>query len=370
MFVRRPRVRQVGTGVENRLAGGVGIRCWPVRGRSSCSTFHPELTEDPPRPSLLLRDGAIRHRENGDDLPDSLRRVSVRGARPLRVGAGGLGRLVQAVGDEECPTSVSSVRLTFEDGARSPPRARGQADHRSSRPGRGAVFELDEVLGVIPHTGSTPVRRRRHSLPSHGHLQVHGRRRRSPRRSPPSKERCSSGTGRRGGFRPLATRDPLYRGALAQLTGRPLQAIGRCPSVFKLGQDPDGRARRHAWIRWLQRRQGSPTTTVPPENRRSRATLSARRPTRDRRSAATATAPSATGSRPRTSRSSPTPRKSSSRTWLATSPRRSTSRSASTTPSPRAWSRGPGTGCSRSTGSRLPNGTLLMTSLQLPERAS
>ena len=87
------------------------------------------------------------------------------------------------------------------------------------------------------------------------------------------------------------------------------------------------------------------------------------------RSGATATARSATASRPRTSRSSPTPRKSSSRTWRATSPRKSTSRSAWTTPSPRAWSRGPGTGCSRSTGSPSRTAPCSMTSLAVAERA-
>ncbi len=81
-------------------------------------------------------------------------------------------------------------------------------------------------------------------------------------------------------------------------------------------------------------------------------------------SGGTGTAPSETVFRPRISPSSPTARKSSSRTWRATSPSTSTSPSASTTRLSKGVESWAWYGLQPINRLTVPNGTVLMTSLQ------
>jgi predicted FMN-binding regulatory protein PaiB len=118
------------------------------------------------------------------------------------------------------------------------------------------LFEVDEVLGVIPsywvhreYAGSATAYHRTVIFECTGEIQeepaaVAGQQVRLLERYQPE-----------GGYRALAVDDPLYRGALAQLAAVVLR-VERCRVKFKLGQNrpPDARRRVVAELR----RRGRP----------------------------------------------------------------------------------------------------------------
>lgn len=106
------------------------------------------------------------------------------------------------------------------------------------------VFELDEVLGVIPsywvhaeYAGSATAYHRTLIFECTGTLVE------DPAAVAAQQVRLLARYQPEGGFRPLAIDDPLYRGALAQLAAVRLDVI-RVRPKFKLGQNRPPETRR------------------------------------------------------------------------------------------------------------------------------
>jgi predicted FMN-binding regulatory protein PaiB len=162
-----------------------------------------------------------------------------------------LGRLV-TVGDEGLPHIGLYPFVTFEDGFDLHlVRADEQVTDLKARPR--CVFELDDVLGVIPsywvhpeYAGAATAYHRTVIFECTGAVVE------SPAAVAAQQERLLERYQPEGGFRPLAVSDPLYRGALAQLAAVRL-TIGRCRVKFKLGQNRTPEARRRV-IDELRRR--------------------------------------------------------------------------------------------------------------------
>ena len=167
------------------------------------------------------------------------------------VAAQELGRLV-TVGDDGVPHIGLYPFVTFEDGFDLHlVRADEQVVDLKARPR--CVFELDDVLGVIPsywvhpeYAGAATAYHRTVIFECTGAVVE------SPAAVAAQQERLLERYQPEGGFRPLAVGDPLYRGALAQLAAVRL-TIGRCRVKFKLGQNRTPEARRRV-IDELRRR--------------------------------------------------------------------------------------------------------------------
>jgi predicted FMN-binding regulatory protein PaiB len=184
----------------------------------------------------------IFHDYYGEVSPEELERF---------VAAQELGRLV-TVGDEGIPHIGLYPFVTFEGGFDLHlVRADEQVIDLKARPG--CLFELDEVLGVIPsywvhpeYAGAATAYHRTVIFECTGAVVE------SPGAVAAQQARLLERYQPEGGFRPLATGDPLYRGALAQLAAVRL-TVGRCRVKFKLGQNRTPEARRRV-IEELRRR--------------------------------------------------------------------------------------------------------------------
>jgi uncharacterized protein len=167
------------------------------------------------------------------------------------VSAQELGRLV-TVGDDGVPHIGLYPFVTFEDGFDLHlVRADEQIMDLKARPR--CLFELDDVLGVIPsywvhpeYAGAATAYHRTVIFECTGAVVE------SPAAVAAQQERLLERYQPEGGFRRLAAGDPLYRGALAQLAAVRL-TIGRCRVKFKLGQNRTPEARRRV-IDELRRR--------------------------------------------------------------------------------------------------------------------
>src|SRR5262245_37161943 len=107
------------------------------------------------------------------------------------------------------------------------------------------VFELDDVLGVIPsywvhkeYAGSATAYHRTVIFECAASINE------DPAAIAAQQRRLLDRYQPEGGYRPLDPADPLYRGALAQLAAVRLQ-ITRCRPKFKLGQNRPADTRRH-----------------------------------------------------------------------------------------------------------------------------
>jgi predicted FMN-binding regulatory protein PaiB len=158
------------------------------------------------------------------------------------VSAQELGRLV-TVGEEGIPHIGLYPFVTFDSGFDLHlVRADEQVLDLKARPR--CVFELDEVLGVIPsywvHPQYAGAATAYHRTVIFECTSVVAE---NPAAVAAQQERLLERYQPEGGFRPLTIGDPLYRGALAQLAAVRL-TVGRCRVKFKLGQNRTAEARR------------------------------------------------------------------------------------------------------------------------------
>jgi len=162
-----------------------------------------------------------------------------------------LGRLV-TVGDDLTP-HVGLYPFVYADGAFDLHLVRADELAADLRARPACVFEVDEVLGVIPsywvhpqYAGSATAYHRTVIFECAATVVE------NPEAVAAQQLRLLARYQPEGGFRALAVDDPLYRGALAQLAAVRLE-VKRARVKFKLGQNRPPEARRQVIARLRER---------------------------------------------------------------------------------------------------------------------
>ena len=233
VFIRAPRIRRVGEGVE-MLARHGDEAVMARQGTVLVATFHPELTDDLDGARVLLSHGApgprrVIFHEYYAGRPGR-RRHALRGgpgARPAGDGGPdgtphlGLYPFVHEPGAFELHL-IRVDELVIGSRVAAALRVRGR----------------DEVLGVIPsywvsqeYAGSATAYHRTVIFECEATVI------RIPPPSPPSRSGCWRATSPRAGSARSLPSDPLYRAALEQLVALRL-TVERTRVKFKLGSEP------------------------------------------------------------------------------------------------------------------------------------